>query len=77
MKRYFFLLSLLPVRIVTNTQPVIGLQSGTNLTIPNGSNLTTHKNATSYLSSSQDDNITGSWSLLLQAFDDNSNGKLD
>ena len=77
MKRYFFLLSLLPVRIVTNTQPVIGLQSGTNLTIPNGSNLTTHKNATSYLSSSQDDNITGSWSLLLQAFVDNRNGKLD
>jgi hypothetical protein len=29
------------------------------------------------LLSSQDDGIIGSWSLVLQAFDDNNNGKLD
>jgi hypothetical protein len=30
-----------------------------------------------FLSSSQDMGIIGSWTLVLQAFDDNSNGKLD
>lgn len=64
------------VRIVTNAQPVLYFQRGISLTIPNGGNLTTH-GAISYLNSSQDDNIIGNWNLVLQAFDDNSNGKLD
>ncbi|HEU5163963.1 MAG TPA: hypothetical protein VFU29_00395 [Chitinophagaceae bacterium] len=63
MKRYFFLFSLLIVKIVTDAQPLSHLQSG--------------RSATPYLSSSQGDGITGGWSLVLQAFDDNSNGKLD
>ena len=65
------------VRIVTNAQPELFFQRGNSLIIPNSGTLTTHKDATNYLKTSQDDNIIGSWNLVLQAFDDNSNVKLD
>lgn len=77
MKRYFFLFSLLFVRIVTNAQLLLHLPSERGVTILNEGNVTTHMSVSSYLNFSQGDNIIGSWNLVLQAFDDNSNGKLD
>jgi hypothetical protein len=77
MKRHFFLFSVLIISIVTNAQPLVHFQNGRSLTIQNGGNITAHKSANSYLNFSQDDNIIGSWNLVLQAFDDNSNVKLD
>ncbi|HEX3166980.1 MAG TPA: hypothetical protein VHQ93_12020 [Chitinophagaceae bacterium] len=77
MKRYFFLFTLLIVKIITNAQPLLHWQSVKSFTILNDGNLTTHLSITSFLNFSQTDNIIGSWNLVLQAFDDNSNGKLD
>jgi hypothetical protein len=44
----------------------------------NSGSITVHKMANDHhLLTSQVDGIIGSWSLVMQAFDDNSNGKLD
>ena len=47
------------------------------LDIVNGESLTIKNGITGDYLFSQGDGIIGSWSLMLQAFDDNSNGKLD
>jgi hypothetical protein len=70
MKRYFFLFSLILVRVVANEQPVVHLPAEGNLSIQNGK-------TNERFSPIQGNDIIGSWSLLLQAFDDNSNGKPD
>jgi len=69
MKRCFLLFSLLIIRIVTNALPVLHFQNGGAFTI--------QKSTTGQYSSFLDDSIIGSWSLMIQAFDKNSNGKLD
>jgi len=52
--------------------------SGNALNIQSEWSITLHNEGTiRSLSSSQEDGIIGSWNLLLQVFDDNSNGKLD
>ena len=65
------------VTIVTNAQPLLYVQSERSLTILHHGTITTHLSTSRYPNSSQADNIIGGWSLMLQAFDDNSNGKLD
>src|SRR6188474_1556966 len=48
------------------------------LNMPGGGTITNRYNtANSYLILSQDNDKKGSWTLILQAFDDNNNGKLD
>jgi len=54
---------------VTNALPVLHFQNGGAFTI--------QKSTTGQYSSFLDDSIIGSWSLMIQAFDKNSNGKLD
>jgi hypothetical protein len=49
-----------------------------SITVSSNALITPQNGATDqFLSSSQDMGIIGSWTLVLQAFDDNSNGKLD
>ena len=69
MKRYFFVFSLLIARIATNALPVSHFENGTSFTV--------QMSRADQYSAFQDDGIKGSWSLELQAFDKNNNGKLD
>src|SRR5436190_19214195 len=76
MKRYFFIFFLIIVSIVTTARSVLQSKSGTKFIILVTRNVATHQCAIN-LNSSQDDNIIGSWSLVMHAFDNNNNGKLD
>jgi len=70
MKRYFILICLVVVRIIADAQPVLHLPGQVPSPVQNEA-------ADAYLSPMQENNIIGSWNLELQAFDKNSNGKLD
>lgn len=70
MRQNLFLFSLLLVKIIANAQPVLHLPVEGNFSIQN-------VKTNEQLFPMQDNDIIGSWSLQLQAFDDNSNGKLD
>jgi hypothetical protein len=67
MKKCFWFFSLFIVTMVMNAQQPLHQQNGAMLIAQNEI----------IKPFSQDDGISGSWSLALQAFDSNSNGKLD
>ena len=67
MKRCFWFFPLFVATMIINAQQIWHQQNGAILTAP--------KDATK--ASFQDNSIIGSWTLQLQAFDNNSNGKLD
>jgi hypothetical protein len=69
MKKVFFInLFIVVIHSCFSRQAFI-MESGGLFSVQIGTN--------QYIPSSQDDGIIGSWSLMLQAFDENSNGKLD
>ena len=67
MKKILFINAFLLLTCYSFGQEAMKMKSGWSAT----------ENVATYMSPSQDNGIVGSWSLVLQAFDDNSNGKLD
>jgi hypothetical protein len=70
MKKIFLINILHLLTFFSFSEEALKIQSGAS--IPNQNYATDQR-----LPSSQGDGIIGSWDLVLQAFDDNSNGKLD
>ena len=70
MKRYFLLFPLFITTMITSARRILPLQYEAACPVQSSAPY-------QYLSSSQSDGIVGSWTLILQAFDYNDNGKLD
>ena len=70
MKKILFINAFIFQTCLSFSQEALNIQGGASISDQNCA-------TDQCLLSSQGDDIIGSWSLILQAFDDNSNGKLD